>query len=90
MASRSRRQYATGGRDCRMGLTYTWDERERVRAAARRNGMAPAAWAAKAALDRAEGRDGAPAGGASARRSWRRCWRSWRRCRRRGTTSTSR
>jgi hypothetical protein len=46
-----------------MGLTYTRDERERVRAAARRNGMAPAAWAAKAALDRADGRGGAPAGG---------------------------
>jgi hypothetical protein len=63
MASRSRRQYAKGSRDCRMGLTYTRDERERVRAAARRNGMAPAAWAAKAALDAADGRDADPAGG---------------------------
>jgi hypothetical protein len=31
--------------------------------AARRNGMAPAAWAAKAALGRADGRDADPAGG---------------------------
>jgi hypothetical protein len=46
-----------------MGLTFTGDEIERVRAAARRNGMAPAAWAAKAALDRADGRDDSPAGG---------------------------
>jgi hypothetical protein len=62
MASRSRRQYGKGSRDCRMGLTYTREERERVRAAARRNGMAPAAWAAKAALDAADGRGDAPAG----------------------------
>jgi hypothetical protein len=46
-----------------MGLTFTGDEIGRVRAAARRNGMAPAAWAAKAALDRADGRDADPAGG---------------------------
>jgi hypothetical protein len=39
-----------------MGLTFTGDEIGRVRAAARRNGMAPAAWAAKAALDRADGK----------------------------------
>lgn len=63
MASRSRRQHAKARRDCRMGLTFTGDEIGRVRAAARRNGMAPAAWAAKAALDRADGRDAAPARG---------------------------
>ena len=63
MASRSRRQHAKARRDCRMGLTFTGDEIGRVRAAARRNGMAPAAWAAKAALDRADGRDAGPVGG---------------------------
>jgi hypothetical protein len=63
MASRSRRQYARTRRDCRMGLTFTGDEIGRVRAAARRNGMAPAAYAAQAALDRADGRSDAPGPG---------------------------
>lgn len=60
MASRSRRRYARARRDRRMGLTFTGDEIGRVRAAAARNGMAPAAYAAQAALDRADGRADAP------------------------------
>jgi hypothetical protein len=47
----------------RIGLTLSPEEHEKIRAAAERNGMAKAAWAAKAAVDRAEGRDAATAGG---------------------------
>jgi hypothetical protein len=47
----------------RIGLTLSPEEHEKVRAAAARNGMAKAAYAAKAAVERAEGRDGTMAGG---------------------------
>jgi hypothetical protein len=47
----------------RIGLTLSPEEHEVIRAAAARNGMAKAAYAAKAAVDRAAGRDGAAAAG---------------------------
>jgi hypothetical protein len=47
----------------RIGLTLSPEENEILRAAAARNGMAKAAYAAKAAVDRAAGRDGAAAAG---------------------------
>ena len=64
MAPRSRRPHSPVRRTMRIGLTLNPEEHEKIRAAAARNGMAKAAYAAKAAVDRAEGRDGtAPDGG---------------------------
>jgi hypothetical protein len=66
MAARSRRQPAGARRDRRVGLTFTKEEKERLRAAAARCGMAPAAYAAQAALDRADGHGEPPARGGQA------------------------
>ena len=66
MAPRSRRPHSPVRRGMRIGLTLSPEEHEKVLAAATRNGMAKAAWAAKAAVDRAEGRDGAAAPGGRA------------------------
>lgn len=64
MAPRSRRPHSPVRREMRIGLTLNPEEHEKIRAAAARNGMAKAAYAAMAAVDRAEGRDGtAPDGG---------------------------
>jgi len=66
MAARSRRQPAGARRTCRVGLTFSKDEKRRLRAAAERCGMAPAAYAAQAALDRADGRSEPPVAGGRA------------------------
>lgn len=63
MAPRSRRPHSRVRRTERFGLTFTPAESERVGEAAWRNGMAKAAWAAMAVLDRADGRDVVPGGG---------------------------
>lgn len=63
MAPRSRRPHSRVRRTERVGLTFTPAESGRVGEAAWRNGMAKAAWAAMAVLDRADGRDVAPGGG---------------------------
>lgn len=64
MAPRSRRPHSPVRRRMRIGLTLNPEEHEKIRVAAARNGMAKAAYAAKAAVDRAEGRDAtAPDGG---------------------------
>ena len=63
MAPRSRRPHSPVPREMRIGLTLNPEEHEKIRAAAERSGMAKAAYAAKAAVDRAEGRDGAAAAG---------------------------
>jgi hypothetical protein len=57
MAPRSRRPHSPVRRRIRIGLTLNPEEHEKVVAAAARHGMAKAAYAAKAAVDRAEGRD---------------------------------
>jgi hypothetical protein len=63
VAPRSRRNHSPVRRTARVGLTFTPEAKAAVQAAARRNGMATAAWAAQVVLDRAEGRDRAPGPG---------------------------